>query len=48
MKAVRPARDHLEIQFPRVQGYRVELPEEKLYSQAHAAAADDTGPGTAV
>jgi hypothetical protein len=28
--AVRPERDHLEIRFPRVQGYRVELPEERL------------------
>jgi type III restriction enzyme len=30
VKAVRPERDHLEICFPRVQGYRVELPEERL------------------
>jgi type III restriction enzyme len=30
VKAVRPDRDALEIQFPRVQGYRVELPEEQL------------------
>lgn len=28
--AVRPDRDHLEITFPRVAGYRVELPEERL------------------
>ncbi len=28
--AVRPQRDHLEIRFPRVQGYRVELPNERL------------------
>ena len=28
--AVRPDRDVLEIRFPRVEGYRVELPEEKL------------------
>jgi type III restriction enzyme len=28
--AVRPDRDALEIKFPRVEGYRVELPEEKL------------------
>ena len=28
--AVRPDRDTLEIRFPRVEGYRVELPEEKL------------------
>lgn len=30
VRAVRPDRDALEIQFPRVQGYRVELPEERL------------------
>jgi len=30
VKAVRPDRDNLEIRFPRVQGYRVELPEEQL------------------
>jgi type III restriction enzyme len=30
VRAVRPERDHLEIQFPRVVGYRVELPEERL------------------
>jgi len=30
VKAVRPERDHLEIRFPRVEGYRVELPEERL------------------
>lgn len=30
VKAVRPERDHLEIRFPRVQGYRVELPREQL------------------
>lgn len=30
VKAVRPDRDALEITFPRVEGYRVELPEEKL------------------
>ena len=30
VRAVRPERDHLEIRFPRVQGYRVELPEERL------------------
>lgn len=28
--AVRPERDHLEIPFPRVEGYRVELPNERL------------------
>ncbi len=30
VKAVRPARDHLQIRFPRVEGYRVELPQERL------------------
>lgn len=30
VKAVKPERDHLEIRFPRVEGYRVELPEERL------------------
>lgn len=31
--AVHPERDELEIQFPRVAGYRVELPEERLTAQ---------------
>ena len=30
VKAIKPARDHLEIRFPRVEGYRVELPEDHL------------------
>jgi len=30
VKAVRPDRDALEIRFPRVQGYRAELPDERL------------------
>lgn len=30
VKAVRPDRDSLEIYFPRVEGYRVELPKERL------------------
>ena len=30
VQAVSPERDHLEIRFPRVEGYRVELPEERL------------------
>ena len=30
VKAVRPDRDALEIRFPRVQGYRAELPEDRL------------------
>lgn len=33
VKAVRPERDALEIEFPRVQGYRVELPEERLSAE---------------
>ena len=33
VKAVRPERDHLEIRFPRVEGYRVELPEERLIAE---------------
>jgi type III restriction enzyme len=33
VKAVRPERDHLEIRFPRVVGYRVELPEERLSAE---------------
>src|SRR5262245_48387623 len=30
VRAVRPDRDHLEIRFPRVEGYRIELPTERL------------------
>ena len=33
VRAVRPERDALEIRFPRVDGYRVELPEERLTAQ---------------
>ncbi len=33
VKAVRPERDSLEIRFPRVVGYRVELPEERLTAE---------------
>jgi type III restriction enzyme len=33
VKAMRPERDRLEIRFPRVQGYRVDLPREEL--EAH-------------
>jgi type III restriction enzyme len=33
VRAVRPERDALEIRFPRVLGYRVELPEERLSAQ---------------
>ena len=30
VRAMRPERDHLEIRFPRVEGYRTELPQERL------------------
>lgn len=33
VKAMRPERDELEIRFPRVDGYRVELPEERLTAE---------------
>ena len=33
VKAIRPERDELEIRFPRVEGYRVELPEERLTAE---------------
>jgi type III restriction enzyme len=34
--AVRPERDELEIRFPRVMGYRIDLPEEKLTARFNA------------
>ncbi|MGH8511845.1 MAG: restriction endonuclease, partial [Gammaproteobacteria bacterium] len=33
VKALRPERDALELRFPRVEGYRVELPEERLTAE---------------
>jgi len=36
VKAVRPERDPLEIRFPRVSGYRVELPSERLSAEFNA------------
>jgi len=33
VKAVRPDRDALEVRFPRVQGYRAELPDERLTAE---------------
>jgi hypothetical protein len=36
VKANRPERDDLEIRFPRVEGYRVELPEERLEAKFDA------------
>jgi len=49
VKAMRPERDALEIEFPRVQGYRVELPEERLSAEFNADSVleltpDDVGP----
>lgn len=36
VKAVRPERDRLEIRFPRVESFRVELPEERLAAEFNA------------
>jgi type III restriction enzyme len=36
VKPVRPERDHLELRFPRVEGYRVELPKERLTAKFNA------------
>ena len=36
VKAMSPERDHLEIRFPNVAGYRVELPEERLTAKFNA------------
>ena len=49
VKAVRPERDALEIRFPRVEGYRVELPEERLTAdvQRRLDARADARPGRA-
>ena len=33
VQAIRPARDYLEIRFPRVMGYRVELPREQIRAE---------------
>ena len=33
VRDVRPERDHLEVRFPRVQGYRVDLPREELSAE---------------
>ena len=50
VKAIRPERDHLEIRFPRVTGYRVELPEERLTAAFNEDSVfeltpDEVGPG---
>ncbi len=36
VKAMRPERDALEIRFPRVEGYRIDLPEERLTANFNA------------
>ena len=33
VRAMRPERDHLEIRFPRVSGYRVELPDQRVTAE---------------
>ncbi|HNB26442.1 MAG TPA: DEAD/DEAH box helicase family protein [Alphaproteobacteria bacterium] len=43
--AVRPDRDHLEIRFPRVEGYRVELPEERLSAKFGPDSVLELNPG---
>ena len=44
VKAVRPERDALEIRFPRVEGYRVELPEERLDGRVQRRLDPDSRP----
>lgn len=44
VKAMRPDRDALEIRFPRVAGYRVELPEERLTAVFNADSTLDLTP----
>jgi type III restriction enzyme len=44
VKAMRPERDALEIRFPRVAGYRVELPEERLEAKFTADSVLDLTP----
>lgn len=49
VRAVRPERDHLEIRFPRVEGYRTELPGERLLADftddsKMVITPDDVGP----
>ncbi len=47
IKAIRPERDHLEIRFPRVEGYRVELPEERLEAKLDANSTLELSPALA-
>src|SRR5881398_1596006 len=44
VRAVRPERDALEIRFPRVEGYRIELPEERLTAEFTADSRLDLTP----
>jgi type III restriction enzyme len=51
IRAMRPERDHLEIRFPRVEGYRTELPQEKLtaaFNDSHTLVIDPTLVGPSV
>jgi len=45
VRAVRPERDHLEIRFPRVEGYRVELAGEKLTAKFSEDSVLELSPG---
>ena len=45
VRAVRPERDALEIAFPRVEGYRVELPEERLIAAFNDESKLEIDPG---
>ena len=46
VKAMRPERDALEIRFPRVEGYRVELPTERLTAQVQRGLGAGSDPGS--
>ena len=45
VRAVRPERDAMEITFPRVEGYRVELPEERLIAAFNDESKLEINPG---
>jgi type III restriction enzyme len=45
VRAMRPERDALEITFPRVEGYRVELPEERLIAAFNDESKLEINPG---
>jgi type III restriction enzyme len=44
VKAIRPERDALEIRFPRVEGYRIELPNERLAAVFNAESVLELNP----